>query len=172
MNDLITAVVIVGASVSSGFSGKPSGEIVAEQLRVPYRNEARACQALTDKNPAIPKNSLVVNLDGSYWDSYAKDCKKPVEAVKEFYMNALGSRVVVATVPNRNAGGFYRFFCGPQTAVQGCRVQINEAITKGCTGDCILLDAEEMYAGREKDDIHLSPEDWKRAADRIVEKIK
>src|SRR3990167_5575168 len=156
-------ILIVGASVSSGFSGKPSGEWVAEWLDVPYRNEARVAQGLAEVigNVEAGPGDLVFNLDGSYWDSYKRDCAAPVAAVEAFYRQTKGARLVMATVPDRNAGGFYRFIAGAESSTQDCRTAINKAIVKGCTGDCILVDADEVYAGRENEDIHLTPETWK-----------
>ena len=61
----LLAVVIVGASIASGFSGKPSGEWLAEWLNVPYRNEARIAQGLTEFVATVKAGpgDLVVNLD-------------------------------------------------------------------------------------------------------------
>lgn len=166
----LAAILICCASISSGFSGKPSGEWLAEWLNVPYRNEARICHSY--ENLAIAPRSLVVALDAFYWPSYERDCAKPIAAVKDFYAKAQGSRVVIATVPDRNTRGFYRFFCGAQTSVQGCRVSINTAIREGCAGDCVLIDADAIYAGRENEDIHLTPQDWNEVAQHVMGRLK
>lgn len=165
---MIALLIICCASVSSGWAGKPSGEWIAERLNVPSRNAAYICNALTKQQPEIPQNSLVVNLDGSYWDSYDTDCAKPVDAIRTFYTNAIGSRVAIATVPDRNAGGFYRFVCGAQSATQRCRPQINAAITEGCKKPCTLLDADALYeAHKDIADIHLTPAIWREVAEQI-----
>ena len=170
---MIALILIIGASVSSGWSGTPSGELAAAYLNIPFRNEARICNRLSETMLAqIEFNSLVVNLDASYWDSYAMDCSKPIAAVKDFYAKAQGSRVVIATVPDRNAGGFYRFVCGAASETQACRVPINAAIREGCVGDCLLMDADELYKGRENDDIHLTPQDWKDVAAQIIDRLR
>lgn len=165
----LLAVVIVGASIASGFSGKPSGEWLAEWLNVPYRNEARIAQGLTEFVATVKAGpgDLVVNLDGSYWDSYKRNCAAPVKAVHAFYAQTKGARLVMATVPERDAGWFYRAVAGAESSTQNCRAPINVAIKEGCTGDCLLLDADELYTGRENEDIHLTPEDWKKVAEHI-----
>ena len=61
MNELITTVLIVGASVSSGFSGKPSGEWIAEWMNVPYRNEAQICQGMIELGFIYMTPSLIIN---------------------------------------------------------------------------------------------------------------
>ena len=168
-------VILCCASVSSGFSGKPSGEWIAQWLETPYRNEASICRALSDvvDRMEIPKGSLVIDADGSYWDSYDPDCTKGVKAVEKFFSKSKGSRVVVGTVPDRNAGGFYRMVCGANSFTQVCREPINESIRKGCTRDCVLVDADAIYEKHEIwEDIHLKPEVWKEVARDIMEKIK
>ena len=163
------SILICCGSVSSGFSGKPSGEWVAEALNVPYQNEARICHSYQGTD--IPTNSLVVALDAFYWKSYETDCVKPVASVRDFYVKARGSRVVIATVPDRNAGGFYRFVCGAPTSVQGCRAPINAAIREGCKEDCLLLDADDLYRGREDEDIHLTPQIWEDVAREVKDRL-
>ena len=167
---MIALILIIGASVSSGWSGTPSGELAAAYLNIPYRNEARICHSYQGMD--IPARSLVVALDPFYWPSYETDCSKPIAAVKDFYAKAQGSRVVIATVPDRNAGGFYRFVCGAASETQACRVPINAAIREGCVGDCLLMDADELYKGRENDDIHLTPQDWKDVAAQIIDRLR
>ena len=166
-------VLIIGASISSGYSGTPSGELVANRLNLPVQNEARVAQGLTryvDKL-VIKDNTLVINLDGSYWDSYNRDCTGAVKAVKTLYTKTNNSYVVMATVPNRQAEGFYHFIAGTETNIQGCREDINKEIITGCKTNCLLLDADELYKGREESDIHLTPSDWKKVADHIMEKL-
>ena len=171
--NFISLVLIVGASVSSGYSGKPSGEWLAEWLNVPVVNEARTCQVLTETVAAmqVPPNSLGVNLDASYWDSYQADCAEPVKAVKTFYAKSHGSRVLIATVPLRDAGGFYKWWCEAKTEAQSCRLEINAAIKGGCVGNCVLIDADEVYRGRENEDIHLAPDVWKDEARKLMARL-
>ena len=169
----ILLVIIFGASVSSGYSGKPAGEWVAEWLGVPVRNEARIAQGLTEFIGGVKAGpgDLVFNLDGSYWDSYKRDCTKPVTAVEAFYRQTKGARLVMATVPDRNAGGFYRFIAGAESSTQNCRAPINAAIIKGCIGGCVLVDADTIYRGREHEDIHLTPETWREVALGIISRL-
>jgi hypothetical protein len=166
-------VLVIGASVSSGFSGTPSGEIVAHWLKLPYSNGAYIASRLSnyvDKLEISPR-TLIVNLDGSYWDSYASDCAGPVAAVKNLYGKARGSFIVMATVPERRAGLFWEFFALAWSFSQPCRAAINTAIVSGCGPNCVLIDADAFYSGREHEDIHLSPDAWRRAAEKIMTQL-
>ena len=174
MTDLVTAVLIVGASVSSGFSGTPSGEILARLLKVPFVNQASACHRVEADEVKPAPGTLVFNLDGNYWRSYDTDGAKAAQAVRDFYARAAGFRKVMATVPARNAGGFYRFVCGAEESEQVSRSAVNAAIVEGCKEGCTLLDADELYdEHKDVSDIHLTPEIWRTVAERIYnEKLK
>jgi hypothetical protein len=166
------SILIVGASVSSGWSGKPVGEWIAEWMHLPYRNEARIAQGLTAfvDQLQVASRTIVFNLDGSYWDSYFRDCAAPVSAVRKFYEKTRSAYVVIGTVPDRNAGAFYRFVASTQTPRQGCRDQINAAIVEGCGKGCMLLDADALYRAHGPDeDIHLTPEAWRELAKVVLD---
>lgn len=166
-------VLVIGASVSSGFSGTPAGEIVARWLKLPYSNEAYIASRLSSYVDAlkIAPRTLIVDLDGSYWDSYARDCTAPVAAVKKLYGKAKGSLIVMATVPERRAGLFWEFFALAWSFSQPCREAINAAIVSGCGPNCVLIDADAFYSGREHEDIHLSPDAWRRVAEKIMTQL-
>lgn len=169
MRELIFAIIL-GGSVSSGFSGKPAPEIVVEHMGLPYDNRAHICNRVdaTEVEGLLP-GTLVVNIDGNYWRSYDRDCSPAVENVRAFYANTLGLEKIMATVPARNAGGFYRFFCAAQTAEQSCRAAINAEIRGGCGAGCRLLDADEIYARHANEwDIHLTPDIWRAEALRFI----
>lgn len=168
MNSIIFALIL-GGSVSSGFSGKPAPEIFAERLGVPYENEARICHRVSaEEVPAERAGLLIVNIDGNYWRSYDRDCDAAARAVRAFYAASEGARKIMATVPERNAGGFYRFFCGAQTSAQACRPAINAALREGCAEGCTLIDADEIYARHaDEPDIHLTPAIWREEAEKL-----
>lgn len=173
MNSIITAILIVGASVSSGFSGKPSGEYLAERLGVSYVNQAYIAHRVdaAEINPA--PGTLIMNLDGNYWRSYDKDCVRAAQAVRDFYIAAADAPKIMGTVPARNAGWFYRLVASAEQSEQVCRSEVNAAIADGCKDNCILLDADELYS-EHKDvaDIHLTPEIWRTVAERIYNEIE
>lgn len=163
----IVFAVILGGSVSSGFSGKPAPEIVVERMGLPYENNARICNRVdASEVQGLSPGTLIINLDGNYWRSYDSDCGGAVKSVKDFYAASKGLPKIMATVPDRNAGGFYRFFCAAQRSEQVCRSSINEAIREGCKDGCQLIDADDIYT-RHKDvsDIHLTPEIWRAEAE-------
>ena len=172
MNPLIA--VILGASVSSGYSGKPVAELVAEGLGIPFRNEASICHKVEPNEVAGRKGVLWFNLDGKYWRSYDKDCAAAAASVRGFYEATAGQPKVMATVPARNAGGFYRFVCGAETREQLCRPAINAALREGCDpAECVLVDADELYdAHKDVDDIHLTPDIWRAQAKPLLEKVR
>ena len=169
----VRSALILGGSVSSGFSGKPVPEIVAERLGLPYRNEASICHRVApEETQSVGADTLVINLDGNYWRSYDRDCAAAVVHVAAFYANTDASARVVATVPERNAGWFYRSVCGAQSAEQSCRAAINAALIEGCTGRCMLIDADAIYAlHADITDIHLTPEIWRRVADEHFDSV-
>ena len=166
MKEIIFAIIL-GGSVSSGFSGKPAPEIMAERIGVPYENHARICHRVDAAEASgLKAGTLVVNIDGNYWRSYDVDCQAAAQSVRDFYTNSQGLPKIMATVPERNAGGFYRFFCGAKRSEQVCRGAVNDAIREGCKAGCSLIDADDIYA-RHKDefDIHLTPDIWKAEAE-------
>lgn len=166
MNEIIAALIL-GGSVSSGFSGKPAPELVVERMGLPYRNEARICHKVdAEELDGVKAGTLVINIDGNYWRSYDNDCAAAAKAVREFYVKANGMKKIVATVPDRNAGGFYRFFCGAQNREQVCRPAVNAAIVDGCGDGCTLIDADAIYSKyKHVSDIHLTPEIWRLEAE-------
>lgn len=171
------ALLICCGSVSSGFSGKPTGEYIAEAMNLRVQQESTVCRDMHERVDDInfSRAAVVVNLDGSYWASLDRECGKGVEGVRKFYAKAAGARVVIATVPEVVAGAFFRGVCGAESAVQTCRAPLNQAIREGCVGNCLLLDGDELY-GRHKElaqqDIHLTPEIWRDLAPEILEKMK
>lgn len=169
----VATILICCASVSSGFSGKPSGEWLAEWLGLEARNEARICQKLSTVVDQLDVSNLAyyIDLDGSNWGSYAKNCKPEVDAIHRMYKRTEGAFRIIATVPDRNVGGWYRFWCAAETSIQGCLVPINKALREGCKEDCLLLDADVAYHGYEGD-IHRSPDFWKDVAEKLIGKLK
>lgn len=170
MNELIATVLICCGSVSSGYSGKPTGAYIAEALRLPVQDEAVICRRQHNVIDRIDfrRAVVVVNLDGSYWASLDRDCTKGVEAVRKFYEKTKGKRVVIATVPVADAGGFNRAVCGAESAVQLCRAPLNQAIVAGCGDGCTLLDADAIYQQHQGEEIHLTPQVWREAASEII----
>ena len=172
----LIAILIVGASVSSGWSGRPSGEWIADWTNLPYVNEARIAQGLTKfvDDIEIKPNTLVFNLDGPYWDSYNKDCSTATKAIEKFLDKVKGSYAVMATVPDKNAGWFYRFVAAAELPYQNCRTAINETLTRLCVKDCMLFDSDALvYSKRDPDEnIHLQPEVWREIAVVGYERMK
>ncbi len=164
-------LLIIGGSVSSGYSGKPIGEWIAEWTATPFRNEARICQPFQKIAADFDAGDadIVFALDAFYWDSYGA-AGKAVAGVERFFAKTRGVKVVIATVPDRNAGWFYRTFCGAEGSEQVSREAINEAIKRGCGANCLLLDADELYhrPALEGMDIHLTPDIWRSTAQDVM----
>ena len=169
MRDIIFAIIL-GGSVSSGFSGKPAPELMVERIGVPYENNARICHRVEPAEVAgLLPGTLVVNIDGNYWRSYDVDCDAAAKSVTDFYAATEGLPKIMATVPDRNAGGFYRFFCGAKRSQQVCRASVNDAIREGCKAGCSLIDADEIYARHaDEPDIHLTPDIWRAETLRFI----
>lgn len=176
MNEAIVAL-IVGASVSSGWAGKPAAEIVSESLGLTYHNEARICHDVADDRLVLNGAKWVFNVDGFYHGSYRKDSAKEVAGVKAFFEATKGARVVMATVPLLDMGALNRLWCGSEASEQVSRDAINEAIRDGCKEGCTLIDADEFYgrfADRDdiRDPVHLTPEIWRSEAERVLKELR
>lgn len=165
------AVLSCCASVSSGFSGKPSAAYVAEALGRPLQDESGVCRRAHRHPIDFSHAAVVVRLDGDYWASYDRDCTAALEAIAAFYRATVGLRLIVATVPEVDSGWFHRTVCGAETAVQGCRVAINEALATGCGEGCMLLSPDRIYQEHldlARRDVHLAPAVWRELGQEIV----
>jgi len=164
-------ILILGASVSSGWAGLPAGERFAQWLNLPFANVARPCRALSREiiGLQVPPRTLVFNADASYWDSYEANCAPGIASVQALYtkVKRVNSKIIIATVPKRDAGGFYKWACSwiehPRTSTQRCRIKLNQAIRSGCTGpNCYLIDSDAIYTKHtDIADIHLTPAIWR-----------
>ena len=130
--NLIAAILILGASVSSEFTGTPSpGHLIADRMGAEYRIEARALSSLADHLPVkgLKEAPLVICIDCMFWHSTDADCKPGLSALKTLFDERQGKPLIIATVPTIWFG-------------QNCIGPINNVIESRCTDHCILVKLE------------------------------